>query len=261
MKEVLEKLNQNKKIKIYSIIFIISLIFLWYYETYILVDNVFDYMYYSRAEQKLFINENEIETLGYEYYEPKNPLQYAFSFMGNNISELQVLSSDYYLVSIDKLKQDDYIFVDSKYNEKYFGTFTNPSLFHYSIEAADITFSYWLYFESLENPGVYYHVGFKYYYKPHTNILYPQIEFDEESEADGFRGDEYTYEEIEDMLSEFNISAKELEAIHHWFLYERILKDFFTDNEYKTRFDINDLGDIKIAELNTYFEDGFISTF
>ncbi len=259
MKEWL-KSKENIKTKRNIIISIILIFSLWYYENYILVDNVFDYMYYSRAEQRLFINENEIETMEYEYYEPQNALQYVFSFIGNDISEIQVLSSDYYYFPIDELKQDDFIFVDSKYNENYFGTFMKPAHFKYSIEAADMRFSYWMYFESLENPGVYYNVGFKYYYKPHTNILYPQIEFYKNSKAAGFGGDEYTYEEIKVMLSEFNISVKKLEEIHQWFLYDRVLNDFFAYNKYKTRFSMENLGYFEIAELNTYFEDGFINT-
>ncbi len=256
MKEWL-KSKENIKTKRNIIISIILIFSLWYYENYILVDNVFDYMYYSRAEQRLFINENEIETMEYEYYEPQNALQHVFSFMGNDISELQVLSSDYYYFPIDELKQDNYTFVDSKYA----GIYIEPTNFEYSIKAADINFNYFVYFESLENPGIYYNVNFEYWYKPYTNTLYPHLEFNKDIETALQVGDEYTYEEVAEILAEFNISAQDLEEIHQWFLYDRVLKDFFTYNENKTRFSMDDLGDFEIAELNTYYEDGFISTF
>ncbi len=247
MKEVLQKLNQNKKIKIYSIIFIISLIFLWYYETYILVDNVFDYMYYSRAEQKLFINENEIETLKYNYHEPENPKQFVFDLFGNNMSEVQELKSEYYFSSNNIDLQDSYIFVDSKYGDIY----NEPTNFDYEIESANIKFGYILYLQSNDKPNIYYNIGFEYVFMPHTNTLYPEFCLEESEGKNGLVFYQRSYKEGEEILAETGITAEDLETIHHWLLYERILNDFFNYNEGKTRFSIDDLGDIKIAELNT----------
>ncbi len=252
MKEWL-KSKENIKTKRNIIISIILIFSLWYYENYILVDNVFDYMYYSRAEQRLFINENEIETMRYYYSDLNTPLRILFYSFGRNPSHVQAVNEKYLLSSLDSTSQDLSIGIGYRYDSLY----NLPTMAQYIIEENAIYILYTINFESII-PGYYDNIKFEYIFSTKTNTLYPQFYSNTRDVPAVYFDETSTYLEAEKRLSDREITAQDLEEIHQWLLYDRILNDFFINNENKTRFSMEDLGDFEIAELNTYYEEGFV---
>ena len=67
-------------------------------------------------------------------------------------------------------------------------------------------------------------------------------------------GDQYTNsfsenkDDIDDFLSRHDLTWEEIEELHNWFLYDKILVDWFEANDAKSRFSLNNLGRFTLVD-------------
>lgn len=209
-------MDRKKKVIISLVVVVMIILFgVGYYKEFIKVQNVFDQMYYTRVRDS------------YDWFGGNRGTLF------DNMKQLENTIKD------EELLDTKIGFFGEEYKQEYLDENHSISITFYR-EEREVHFYYRIIFpeESEKIDMQYtYHLNSRNLVKEPLIIKKWQI------------GDNYepiTNEtEINDFLSRHNLTVKDLDKLQEWFLYDKILVDFFDANEGSTRFTIDDMGKVK----------------
>lgn len=210
-----------------------------YYDNYILVQNVFDHMYYAKAYNDI-ISEEEQRELDYS----RRVYSYGFttrkSFCDSASYYEKYLNSPFDLPNQDIIIRiasplEPILELEDYDVSKYGGMTIN---FETTFEATDNAP-----YEDIVAIGYHYDIG----NKTLENVFFIVREYiDKNIEVDyyAFRDEE----DVKQILNERGITEEDISEIREWLLYDKVLTDWFDANEGNTRFSIDDLGNVNFIE-------------
>ncbi|TRW22690.1 TipC family immunity protein [Criibacterium bergeronii] len=241
MNKAFVRKNRRHKISVLKII-LLGIIIIFLYRNFIIVQNVFDKIYYSRAFSDITINEIRPKSLDYINRDAHNMpiLLRGISLIPKWSFEQEYKINDIYdggkvRVVISETSPYEWIYEDSK-------DFTVK-------DNGGMTFYYDIWYEQSEEKTYEDSINLGYRYNVYKKKLEDDIRINRYFSENHQKDVEYSnYEDAKHILLERGLTKEYLEEKRHWMLYEKILPDWFEANKYFTRFSMNNLGNVKIVE-------------
>ncbi len=242
----MKKINIKKCISVFIIALIccVPLYCGWkhYYNNYILVQNVFDHMYYAKAYSNIISEKKPLE-MEYYWQETGCNMFYKEGYY------YRVSYYDKYLDSPFELPNQEIISRVSSLLDPML------ELEDYDISTfGGISIDFETTFESTIDVPYEDRIKIGYDYdvceKTLKNELYIRRTYTDEN----IDWEKYELENQEDLekikviLNERGITDEDILKIRKWLLYDKVLTDWFKANEGKTRFSMDDLGKVEFIE-------------
>lgn len=210
-----------KKKKVVIALFIIAgmiIVGYSYYEHYVKIQNVFDQMFYTRVRTNYdWFGENE-------------------KTLFDNMEQLEDISKDTELYSTQ----------EGIFEERYKKAYTREDCYitiNFYKEDKIINFNYRIEFPS-EDERLWmtytYDLDRKKLIKEPLSIVSSMYNSESQYNTDLFQ--------IKGLLLRHNLTLQEIEQIQYWFLYDRILVDWFDANKEYSRFSLKNLGRFEFVD-------------
>ncbi len=251
----------KKELKKWHVALILLALFIggtFVYINFILVQNVFDHIYYANAYPN---NTGKLYPFKLGIKEKSNP-QIRYNGGGGGLWGNPYVHSAYYYTE----------YINSPYklpNEKLWIDIQSP-LGPYINETYDLATygAFHIYYstEIIRNSDQPHKDVFiiVYYYDVENKSLKERMEYyrvfgtivDGVFETDSSKGsiDYNTDEEKEQFLRHFGLTMDDVYVLREWVLYDKVLADWFTHNKFNTRFSPDNLGKFELQQSKTYFD-------